>query len=648
MRILTPWLLVCLVIPTAAAQTVGASELLFNSDGRYDRYNGIGRYRGGYTCTAFWIDTGGVAAAPAYAMMAGHCVDQSATRVILDQALTGTVTFRFFQDTQAQQLAVPARRTAWSSMKAADVSIIELGTTYGNLRDAGLRPLAIAAAAPPDGEAIEVVGAPVNGVPADESFLRRAVCTAGASADLIEFVWHFWDARRNQCSDIYGGSSGSPVIVRATGQVFGVLNTTTAGAAHDTGDFPCYNGQPCEAGSGGVQYLRDMNYTIPVAGAARCFNSAGRFEVTLEGCPLDPGRQADLTTPIYTQRPPAAWNVTVSGAYAYYRYKTFAEGRDACRNAQGYGAPLRAADAPRITDALPTADGRYYLCVLAGNTAQPDTSWQQARFASQVHIRIDTSVPTIRIPYVFRDRGAAYTFDPIFVVPELSNYEYKIVSADSESCADRQGYQPYRRFEISIPKAQDPGRLCVIGSDNADNATPPLEIRLRGTAILPEGVRNAAWTTGPDPRSLAPGSLISIFGVNFGAQATVRLTDGSGVAFDLPVLFADSGQINAQLPAAAVPGDARIEVTGTGGTSSAAVRLVPGAPGIFTAGQTGADAPAGYAVRGTARQPLYQCAGASSCAPAPVDPPGQGEELALLFYVTGLARASRDEGAAGW
>jgi hypothetical protein len=42
-------------------------------------------------------------------------------------------------------------------------------------------------------------------------------------------------------------------------------------------------------------------------------------------------------------------------------------------------------------------------------------------------------------------------------------------------CEDPEGYAVHRRFPTSLPRAEAPTRLCVIGYDDAGNPTPPTE-----------------------------------------------------------------------------------------------------------------------------------------------------------------------------
>ncbi|MBM3787357.1 MAG: hypothetical protein FJW30_23610 [Acidobacteria bacterium] len=111
-------------------------------------------------------------------------------------------------------------------------------------------------------------------------------------------------------------------------------------------------------------------------------------------------------------------------------------------------------------------------------------------------------------------------------------------------------------------------------------------------AISPGGVVNAASFL-PAPVPLAPGALISVFGVNFAgalsqASELPLPTELGGVSVSvngrrIPLVFASSGQVNAQLPYDLREGAARVQVSNAQGVSTEeTVNIGAAAPGIFT------------------------------------------------------------------
>lgn len=610
---------IALLLASAKAQIVGASRMLTNAGGENAAYTGIGRFSGPLTCTAFFIrPPQALETSPAYVMAAGHCIDtSSANQVIRDRALTNArVTFNYFRDTQTSQITVPAKAAVYATMKGLDVSVIELNTTFGELAKRGVTPLDLADSVARE---VKVIGAPYANTPSEEAFLRVATCELGPRVDLIEFFWHFFGAYPNTCSDIASGSSGSPVLSRDTGKVVALMNTTTAGAAIDTGDFPCFNGQPCEVTQGGFVYRRDTNYAVPVSDVNTCFDESGRFSADLASCLLDSGRQLALSAPLRAVQPKSRWNVRVTGeAFPQYRYKVVREGFGDCRDPQGYGALTNAS---LINDELPEIDSRYYLCVLGDG--------QPARFPTMVHTRVDTTPPSIAIPYTFFDRGDAYLFDPIFVLPELVDFSYKVIEAGGPTCAESDNFARYFRIPVRVPKTSS--RFCLIGRDEAGNATPILEFALQGPNVFPTGVVNAATLRrGP----LRPGTLASIFGVNLGGQK-LELIDGTNRRWPIINLYETDGQINFLIPAGAAIGPAKLALS----SGEVVLTLQADAPGLFTAAESGNGAPAGYAIHRTARTPLFACASRGACSPAPVDPPSDGSPFALELFATGISAA---------
>lgn len=110
-------------------------------------------------------------------------------------------------------------------------------------------------------------------------------------------------------------------------------------------------------------------------------------------------------------------------------------------------------------------------------------------------------------------------------------------------------------------------------------------------AISAGGVVNAASFL-PAPVPLAPGALVSIFGINLAAELTSASAvplpvDLAGVSVTVngvkaPLVFVSQNQVNFQLPYELRPGQARIQVTTQQGISNEeTVNIGPAAPGIF-------------------------------------------------------------------
>ena len=296
----------------------------------------------------------------------------------------------------------------------------------------------------------------------------------------MNIIWHFDDTIRSGCQDIYGGSSGSPVFAGESNAVVALMNTTNIG-----GFTPCASGVPCEVTAAGTRVAPDTSYATPVSGLDACFAN-GRFELDLPDCPLDRGEQLTIsgypTQPIQPTSPgtdgqpvAAAWDAILSGTQPFYRYKTGPAGSTDCRDESGYGDVLAVSIHQVIADRIPTQEGSYVLCVIAGPTPEVDASWQSAANATAVRAEIDTTPPQIE-PFVNILRlGDQISIEPVFVVPELSDFSVKVGPPDSTDCQSDVDYFLYRRVPIQVAAEDLPVVVCVVGRDMAGNAAPPFQ-----------------------------------------------------------------------------------------------------------------------------------------------------------------------------
>ena len=158
---------------------------------------------------------------------------------------------------------------------------------------------------------------------------------------------------------------------------------------------------------------RDTSYATPVHGIFRCFDQANSLDPGRPGCPLDPGLQLTVASGANEVQPeangkPATWGATLKGTQLYYAYKRLAAGEDDCGTYSGYSAPIRTADAPVISDPIGRADGYYFLCVIAGNTASFDSSWQQPAHATMRFKRLDSQTPLVLLDYELQTLTQGY------------------------------------------------------------------------------------------------------------------------------------------------------------------------------------------------------------------------------------------------
>ena len=457
--------------PTPTADSLpngGASTLLQNGEGQGSAWRGIGRLFGSSSCTASFIATSTNETATAYALTNGHCIEWQANGVVVLPEFGGELIFNYFVDTQAAQINVPISSIPYSTMQGADLAIIELDATIGELTAQGVQPLALADAPLADDREVYVIGIPTSGLPTEEAFLRLESCRLTGRANLIEFQWHFNDTYRTSCQDIFGGSSGSPLFSAEDDVITAVINTTVEGMS------PCYLGVPCEITPDGAMPNPGSSYAIPVHGLASCFDEAGEFSLTNE-CPLPPVEQLAFDSLSPLGQPPLTWATTLTGTLPFYRYKTGAAGVVDCRSAEGYSPTITLADRPLIDDAIPDEEGFYLLCVQAGESAAVGDSWQSLDYPTVTIAQIDITPPQLEPQIAVQETPDFIDVSLIFQPPELSDYLFKIGPAEMTDCAVEEDYFRYRRIPLTIERDDGPIRLCVIGFDNANNATPPLD-----------------------------------------------------------------------------------------------------------------------------------------------------------------------------
>ena len=483
-------------LPLPDDDTTLAQVLLQDADGYFDRYASIGRFSGPASCTAVLLDTAASGAA-AYALTSAHCVGlNGADEVVVDAPAEGmTVTFTWFVDVTDHR-PTPVSRITWASMRGTDLALLELATSPGELAALGIRgwrPIAMADLGGA-GRTVRMLGVPVGGtggiaIPDAEQYLRMGSCSLDADAVVLnERQWRWPQSLRNDCPEVVPGNSGSALLDSETGGLLGIVNTTTFGGEQGA---ECWLGRPCEVTPDGETAMADTSYAQPVAGLDRCFRADGAFALGGD-CPLDAGGGAVLSgaplavnpavTPVghgAGAAPQTTWATAVGGTgTTHYRYKIGPLASTTCEDKVGYGAPIPVAQP--IADALPVTEQRLVLCVIGGPSPTPDEAWQQPAHASAAVAYIDTTAPEAPIRLsVSGDATHGWRIEPVFNPPDLSFFLVKGGPAGETSCTDPRGYTPYRRIPTNVPAKDAPYRFCVIGLDDADNATAPLSKVLR-------------------------------------------------------------------------------------------------------------------------------------------------------------------------
>lgn len=365
--------------------------LLSNADGQYAHWNGIGETfkDGNRYCTASLLDTRdatGTSTGPAYLLTNGHCTSIT-SGTAADIPYDGQVQFNFFHDTMEGAKRYDIHKVNWTSLASSDVAILELTDSLDTLLKDGITPLKLASKAPAEPRPVQVLGAP--GIAPG---LRLSTCTLEpTNTALIKFFTVHTDYQKHDCKGIARGSSGSPVLDAATGEVIGVLSGTTYGISTDDLCFwhaLCGNNQK-------KSILPDQaSHSFPVDYLSYCFTN-GRFNADAQSCTIKPAfnfeseRNADITLyrkPVDHHDQAPVWDVDFSMSTAFYRFKTVRDAH-ACYLADHYSHPISTTDA-KVDAEIGREEGLYYLCLVGVESAEQRPS---------VGLRRNTQILTARL-----------------------------------------------------------------------------------------------------------------------------------------------------------------------------------------------------------------------------------------------------------
>lgn len=181
----------------------------------------------------------------------------------------------------------------------------------------------------------------------------------------------------------------------------------------------------------------------------------------------------------------------------------------------------------------------------------------------------------------------------------------------------------------SLYAAGKAGKCAAATVSAASFRSPPLAVESIATNFGPSlATSTQSAISLPLPTSLA--------------GTTVMVTDWKGNKFPAPLFYVSPTQINFLLPAGPILGMAGVTITSSDGTVTyGAAQLETVAPGIFTANQDGAGAPAGFAIRVSgntqSRESLYKLDMATGRqVPAEIVFGPESEAIILELYGTGI------------
>jgi hypothetical protein len=441
--------------PISAVQAEGTSLVAVG------RVEGLPR-----ACTAWLLDVAAAPEAPAHAVTAGRClgIEDTATVLAAEPVEGASVVFAAFAPATGASRAAPVQveveQVAWASMRGVDLAVLRLADTYGALSARGVRP--IAAAAPPGaGAQLLMAGVPIEGLPEPERTVRGVRCSAGEAVDLVESPWFWPRAQSSDCTGFLEGSTGSPVLDPG-GRAVGMAVTSTVGAESAE---PCYEDAACAVGAG-QQPVGDVTYLTAVAGLASCFPD-GTFR-TGGACPLeDPAGVVAALPQADTVRPGGAALVTVEGRPpgAAVRWRIAAVGEVDCSDPQGWRASRL--EGGTLTLRMPVVRGFVLACV--GSASQP----------TPIVLGADAAAPDAgEVGLVQREVPGGVLVRPTSDSGGVTGFRWTSGPSGSIDCATAEGWVRYRGQPALVEVADLPMTVCVVGLDDAGNATAPVAVEV--------------------------------------------------------------------------------------------------------------------------------------------------------------------------
>lgn len=213
---------------------------------------------------------------PALVLSNGHCLESGMPdpgTVVVDEPSSRSFTLL---DAEANDVGtLQATKVAYGTMTDTDASLYELGSTYEEIEsEYGIQPLDIAAEHPAEGTNVTVV----SGYWKD----TYSCAIDGFAYQLKEDGWTQKDSIRYtpECETI-GGTSGSPLVDDATGEVVGVNNTM-----NEDGE-ECTLNNPCEvAENGDITVHQGVGYAQQVYLFADCVTTGNKVDLSLPECEL--------------------------------------------------------------------------------------------------------------------------------------------------------------------------------------------------------------------------------------------------------------------------------------------------------------------------------------------------------------------------
>jgi len=206
----------------------------------------------------------------------GHCYEGgflSAGQVLQNRVSTRAGTL--LSSSGSTLGRVRADRVLYATMTGTDVTLYRLTTTYATLTSQyGATALTIASSHPVDGSSMAI----------PSSYWKRIWnCSINGFVQTLredEWTWHD-SVRYSTGCDTIPGTSGSPIVDTASGQIVGINNT-----GNESGEM-CTLDNPCEvAADGTTTVIEGQSYGQETYWFTTCLTATRTISLTVPGCLL--------------------------------------------------------------------------------------------------------------------------------------------------------------------------------------------------------------------------------------------------------------------------------------------------------------------------------------------------------------------------
>jgi len=205
----------------------------------------------------------------------GHCYEGgflSAGQVL--QNRTSSRSGTLLSSSGRSLATVRADRVLYATMTGTDVTLYRLTSTFATLSSRyGATALTIASSRAAAGSSIDI----------PSSYWKRIWnCKIDGFVTLREDVWTWHDSIRYDVNcDTIHGTSGSPIVSAASGQIVGINNT-----GNDNGQM-CTLNNPCEVAANGTTTAHQgQSYGQETYWFTTCLTASRTIDLTVSGCLL--------------------------------------------------------------------------------------------------------------------------------------------------------------------------------------------------------------------------------------------------------------------------------------------------------------------------------------------------------------------------